>query len=74
MQQQSGGVDCGVFAIANAYHAERGDTVEMLQFDQARMRQHLIQCFEKQQFSPFPTMVSLQVCVYCRNPRHMVLL
>ena len=54
VQQQDGGIDCGLFAIANVYHAARGDVVEMMCFDQSAMRKHLAQCFERQQFSPFP--------------------
>ena len=56
VQQQTGGADCGIFAIAYAYHAARGDKVETLNFDQARMRQHLLNCFEKELLSPFPVL------------------
>ena len=54
VQQQDGRIDCGLFAIANAYHAAWGDVVEMMCFDQSAMRKHLAQCFERQQLSPFP--------------------
>ena len=55
VQQQTGGADCGIFAIAYAYHAARWYKVETINFDQARMRQHL-NCFEKELLSPFPVL------------------
>ena len=45
---------CGAFAIAFAYHAAIGDDLRQIQFDQQRMRGHIVQCFEKRKFSPFP--------------------
>ena len=52
--EQNGISDCGVFALAFAYHAARGDKVEELTFDQASMRKHLVKCFEDEKFTPFP--------------------
>ena len=46
VQQQTGKVDCGIFAIAFAYHAASGDNPAELQFQQERMRDHLLQCFK----------------------------
>ena len=54
VQKQIGICDCGVFALAFAYHAARGDKVEELTFDQASMRKHLVKCFEDEKFTPFP--------------------
>ena len=54
MQQQDGQCDCGVFSIANAYHAARGDDISRLHYDQSQMRKHLINCFEREELSPFP--------------------
>ena len=54
VQQQIGGADCGVFAIAFAYHAARGDSMTNLHFEQKLMRIHLIKCLEKREFTPFP--------------------
>ena len=54
VQQQVGAVDCGVFAAAFTLHAEKGDNLRKLRFDQSRMRSHLIQCFEKQKLEGFP--------------------
>ena len=36
-QKQKGGSDCGVFAIAFAFHAAMGDNISGLQFDQLKM-------------------------------------
>lgn len=52
--QQEGWNDCGVLAIAFAYHAAIGDSMDTLQFDQKKMREHLIQCFQQQFLEPFP--------------------
>ena len=53
-QQQTGGADCGVFAIAFAYHAARGTFIADLHFEQKNIRAHLNQCLEEGEFSPFP--------------------
>ncbi len=48
VQQQSGGSDCGIFAIAFAVHLLRGDNIEDIDFDQEKMRSHLNSCFLKE--------------------------
>ena len=55
VQQQSGLSDCGIFAIAFAVHLLLGDRVEIVEFDQSQMRQHLLKCLKDRKFSPFPT-------------------
>ena len=50
-QQQQGGSDCGVFAIANC--TALAHVITPL-FNQEKMRQHLIQRFENAELSPFP--------------------
>ena len=52
-QKQDGICDCGLFAIANAT-AEAFDRSIPQAFDEACMRDHLIQCFEKGELSMFP--------------------
>ena len=54
-QQQPGSNNCGLFSIAAAYHAVRGDDIETIAFDERKMRAHLSQCFENKQLSAFPT-------------------
>ena len=54
VQQQSGNTDCGVFAVAFAYHAAIGDAIERITFDQGQMRNHLLRCFEEKKLSRFP--------------------
>ena len=54
VQQQKGGVDCGLFSIAAAYHSAVGDDFRGLTFSQNDMRQHLVECFERKQLSAFP--------------------
>ena len=54
VQHQLGGKDCGVFVIAFAYHATRGDDISSFTFDQTQMRRHLVTCFLIGKMSPFP--------------------
>ena len=54
VQLQQGVKDCGVFAIAFAYHAARGDNLSNIKFQQEKMRQHLVHCFKKKRLEPFP--------------------
>ena len=53
-QQQQGGDDCGLFAIAFAEAICRGVRPELLRFDQSQMREHLLSCFRNQKLTPFP--------------------
>ena len=44
---QSGSVDCGIFAIAYATDLAFGNNPSDIVYDQANMREHLLQCLEK---------------------------
>ena len=57
-QKQQGFRDCGLFAIANATSLCFGDDPTFLEFEQNEMRQHLLDCIEKGQMTPFPHNVS----------------
>ena len=58
VQQQYNGVDCGIFAIAFAtefvYKQYAGN--ELIEFDRPKMRDHLLECFQSQNLTPFPKM------------------
>lgn len=55
VQKQSGSVDCGLFAIAVAFELASGNSnLSAVYFDQAKMRQHLLTCFENGEITPFP--------------------
>ena len=54
VQQQRGRDDCGIFAIAFALHSLLGDQLLEIEFDQGRMRGHLLECFQKKELTPFP--------------------
>ena len=56
VQQQSGGSDCGLFAIAFAVHILGGNNIEDIEFNQGKMRSHLNSCFWKKKLLPFPTL------------------
>ena len=53
VQQQRGYTSCGLFAIAFAFHAARGDDLTKISFHQDKMRQHLAKCFKNRHFTPF---------------------
>ncbi len=54
VQHQSGGSDCGLFAIASAVALCAGMDPHSCSYDQQSMRSHLLQCLEKQELSTFP--------------------
>lgn len=53
-QKQEGGRDCGLFSIASITALAFGLDPTTITFDQAAMRQHLVQCMEKHTLVPFP--------------------
>ena len=55
VQQQTGGSDCGLFAIAFAVALVHGQDPATLTFNQGAMREHLRLCLLRQQMKPFPT-------------------
>ena len=55
VNRQTGGLDCGVFAVAISTALAFQQNPAMIKFDQPAMRPHLVACFEKRQFSPFPS-------------------
>ena len=65
VQQQNGLADCGVFAIAFALHTALGHKVPDLEFDQSKMRSHLLKCLTDRRLLPFPT---LEKCGF--RPKH----
>ena len=55
IQQQGGGNDCGIFANAFALHSLLGETLETVEFDQSKMRGHLLECLKKEELVRFST-------------------
>lgn len=54
-QIQDDSTDCGLFAIATAVNILNELDVNITMFDQAKMRDHLLECFESELITPFPT-------------------
>jgi hypothetical protein len=52
-QNQNDGSSCGLFTIANAVELCFNDKI-CFDYDTAKMRPHLINCFEKRHMTPFP--------------------
>ena len=74
MQQQTGGNDCGLFALAAASALARGEDPTELHFHQSQMRTHLMDCFILDRMAPFPSQkrlvgnkikMVLEVPLYC---------
>ena len=55
--QQHGGTNCGIFAIAYAVDLLEGSKPYQFIYDQSKMRQHLIDCFEAGKITLFPKYV-----------------
>ena len=53
-QKQKGSKDCGLFSIAFATALAFGSHPSKLKFDQLKMRQYLVNCFNKEHMVPFP--------------------
>lgn len=54
VQQQTGTLDCGLFAIAFAVELCNGEDPSKMVFIQEKMRDHLLTCLEKRKFDLFP--------------------
>jgi len=52
--KQIGSTDCGIFTIAYAIDVLNGLDPKNVTYDQTKMRDHLIQCFENKQLTSFP--------------------
>ena len=69
VQMQSGGADCGLFAIANATALAFGDEPPgKFMYDQEKMRHHLWQCLEKRKMTKLRR---LPRSVVTREPFHV---
>ena len=55
MQSQSGGADCGCFAIAAATALCHQQKPSSFKWAQNQMRDHLAKCFTNRQMTPFPS-------------------
>ena len=54
VQRQSGGSDCGLYAIAFAFLLCSGNDPHMVALLQTHMRRHLASCINERQFTNFP--------------------
>ena len=70
--QQEGGIDCGVFSIANAYNAAMGKSAKDITYDSQQMRSHLQHCFEAKEWSTFPQTQNSAVIIRC-NPKEVTI-
>ena len=54
VQQQKGGSDCGVFAIAFAFDIAQGVDPQYVNYTQTEMRKHLKTCLQQDSVTAFP--------------------
>ena len=57
MQQQDGGVDCGLFAIAFATELAYGNDPVQVSYVQSAMQDHLLLCLEQGEMKLFPRLI-----------------
>ncbi|XP_065670722.1 uncharacterized protein LOC105849232 isoform X2 [Hydra vulgaris] len=76
VQQQTNGVDCGLFAIAWARQIleTKGIPSTAMTFDQKQMRKHLLHCIVNNRLDVFPTAVNPNVFRRCAARTLRVLL
>ncbi|CAF2718166.1 unnamed protein product [Rotaria sp. Silwood2] len=55
VQQQVGGNDCGLFALAFVTSLCYGDIPSVLFYDQKSLRSHYVNCIENNEIQPFPS-------------------
>ena len=60
MDKQTGGRDCGIFAIAYAVSLALGKNPAQYIYFQRQLRSHLLTCLEKQSFTEFPGLTTQQ--------------
>ena len=67
MQQQANGVDCGVFAIAYGTSLAFDENPTLCSYNVPLMRQHLVNCLEKEMMYPFPKQDSTKRVLKCQK-------
>ena len=78
--KQTGGTDCGLYAIAYCTSLLNGNDPCGVIYDQREMRSHLANCFQSKQLIPFPVVkrrrfskahtssINVAVCPNCKQP------
>ena len=61
--QQMGYKDCGLFAIAFAASLAVGEDPIYINYNQRKMRNHLINCFNNNKITPFPRIIKCTMCL-----------
>ena len=67
VQQQTNGVECGLYAIAFATSLAFGENPEKIIYDEKNMRKHLVKCLTNEKMEPFPTCDWLRRIARCRS-------
>ena len=72
VEKQSNGCDCGVLAIAYAFHICSGWNPCAVRFDHNKIRLHLATCMETCQISHFPVLGELKRVPVVNKNTHLV--
>ena len=64
-KQQTNGVDCGVFAVANLFHILTGADIDRTKIQDDKMRDHLLQCIKSGHFKEFDKS-NISDIVFCK--------
>ena len=68
VQQQKGGTDCGLFAIAFIeYIARTKKNPANVLFDQSKMRNHALKCLKNDTIEPFPLTTKTTKIKICKR-------
>ena len=63
VQQQKGSKDCGCFAIAFSVSLLYGEDPSTLVYEQEMLREHIVNCFTRKHFLPFPAKTKKMKCL-----------
>ena len=61
----SNAVDCGVYAVANAFYILSNVNISLRQFKESAMGDHLLQCIKIGKLTQFPQSEPTEIVLYC---------
>ena len=64
-QQQTNAIDCGVYAVANAFYLLSNVDISSRRLKESAMREHLLQYIKVGKFAEFPQRKPTDIVLYC---------
>ena len=68
-QQQSNGVDCGVYTVANAFHLLLGVNISAKKICEDQIRPHLLKCHKSGDYNEFSLSKPDEKVAHCQEKR-----